>query len=693
MRTSIKKTMVATLAMACLACAGVGAVASVDVTAKAEDSTGKTVYVNGTDLHRTEQEGATAVALNLVTEYGASVRYNADSTGIRFTTHIAQSEYDALGEAKTSVSFGTLIAPYDLLGEGTALTHELDEANYVDIEQTENSWYRKKIGETIYYCFNGALTDIYTNNYDRDFIGIGYMKLTYSDATTEYVYATTSAKETGDTQESNVRNVKAISEKLLTADAGAEEKDKLTTDQKAVLNTFTHDATLKSNGTEAKLFVGKRYAGKTVTLDVKLTSDAADYDVTTEGDYTFVSGGAETKTNLEYVKGLNNTSAKLENVQVDEDGYACVKLTTPEDAANFNVFVNKGIVTETGDNAVKMDLSKLTSGGKKGMLNSEYYGDVLDYVRPSESVGNSWNTGIDLDFSNAKSQTDIYSAVRVTFKCTNAKGWFIAEKSNKTKLFLGAVDNAAYNTTTSNYSATSAGRYYFDSDGKVVTSTEAGKWYTVIFNDGFKTLVSSNEKSPGSLQFYCAQGEGSAIQIAEIAICENIVVPDVDLSTMTAAGKNASVTYENGILTYTKLDGYQAYNDRLTGSFSSWVDRTTNKAVKITFRATADTVSRSGQTGYRFNSWVNGTLKETNFGVGKNLANSSYGTREGVYLFKEDGTLIEDVSTIQDSQWVTVILNDHLATDFYMYSNAGNIEIKSISACQNYVPATTEDAE
>ena len=142
-------------------------------------------------------------------ESGASVRIasNMEKSGLRFQTNIAKTDLDALAAAVaektyTAVAFGTLIVPKDYL-MGGLFTHEwLDKNgfNYLDIESTAtlaniNNW---KVNEknNDYLSFFGSIVKLKESNYNREFAGIGYIKLTKADGKVEYVYANYDAVNT-----------------------------------------------------------------------------------------------------------------------------------------------------------------------------------------------------------------------------------------------------------------------------------------------------------------------------------------------------------------------------------------------------------------------------------------------------------------------------------------------------------------
>ena len=109
-----------------------------------------------------------------VMEKGASVRVGANA-GIRFTSTISKSQYDALTQkyGEDQVKMGTLIAPKDLLnGRELSLTSGLIlETEYVNVER--QVWGAKSDNTT--YYFNAVLSDLKPSNYDRTFVARSYI--------------------------------------------------------------------------------------------------------------------------------------------------------------------------------------------------------------------------------------------------------------------------------------------------------------------------------------------------------------------------------------------------------------------------------------------------------------------------------------------------------------------------------------
>ncbi|MBR2432026.1 MAG: endonuclease/exonuclease/phosphatase family protein, partial [Clostridia bacterium] len=123
------------------------------------------------------------------TEAGAGTRLTAPA-GLRFESRVNKAKYDAAIASGAQITTGTLIVPTDYLTEyginNSNFTKEnldLLGVNYLDV--VNDGWAKEVNGEYVYY---GSIVGIKTQNFDRNFSGIGYM--TVKTDTEEYtVYA------------------------------------------------------------------------------------------------------------------------------------------------------------------------------------------------------------------------------------------------------------------------------------------------------------------------------------------------------------------------------------------------------------------------------------------------------------------------------------------------------------------------
>lgn len=143
-------------------------------------------------------------SVNLTMDVGASVRKN-EPTGLRFRSLMSVSDYNALmesvGDEKTyaSVSFGMLIAPEDYIAEYGALTAENvfgEDAKYSfgDTESEKpkiiNVYGDAMKDEGGNKAFVGIMTNIKPQNYDRKFVGAGYIEAVDQSGAHSYKFAT-----------------------------------------------------------------------------------------------------------------------------------------------------------------------------------------------------------------------------------------------------------------------------------------------------------------------------------------------------------------------------------------------------------------------------------------------------------------------------------------------------------------------
>ena len=139
-------------------------------------------------------------AFDIKMKDGASVRIsNKDNkNGLRFTTQISKTEVENLKSLLSNgeyseISFGTLIVPTDHL-ISARFTHEwLKGANrkYLDVASTatldlfNDDWHSIEDG---YYCFYASIVEIKSENMEREFSAVGYIKFV-KDGKTTYYYA------------------------------------------------------------------------------------------------------------------------------------------------------------------------------------------------------------------------------------------------------------------------------------------------------------------------------------------------------------------------------------------------------------------------------------------------------------------------------------------------------------------------
>ena len=125
---------------------------------------------------------------------GAAIRM-AKPLGLRFIAELSEDAYTDLMDEEAGVSkkMGMYIAPFDYLddinGDYQNLAKKIDLVFYDSEGTVENKIYEytTEKGDTVYRA-NGVITDLYLQNYARDFVGIAYIAETVGKKTT-YTYA------------------------------------------------------------------------------------------------------------------------------------------------------------------------------------------------------------------------------------------------------------------------------------------------------------------------------------------------------------------------------------------------------------------------------------------------------------------------------------------------------------------------
>ncbi len=142
------------------------------------------------------------VSLNM--KVGASVR-KLDPTGLRFTSIMTADDYSSLtanvgdDKAYKSVTFGMLIAPEDYVttyGELTEANVFGSDAKYSVSESDKekpriiNVFSNEMSERDGVMCFAGVITNVKSVNYNRNFVGMGYIKAIDQNGNAVYKFAT-----------------------------------------------------------------------------------------------------------------------------------------------------------------------------------------------------------------------------------------------------------------------------------------------------------------------------------------------------------------------------------------------------------------------------------------------------------------------------------------------------------------------
>ena len=173
------------------------------------------VYFDGEKWLSTKPLAAIVDGL-LTMDKGASAKLAEEGkSGIRFTTNIDQEKLIELNGAVKSYSFGTIVVPYDYLDGISEPTHETLSSvyGYYDLPSTYQTG----------TAFKGALVDIKSSNFDRKWVGRGYVKMVLADNSEVYAYA----DFTGTTEDLVKENARSIYDVAVNfyEDADTEERE------------------------------------------------------------------------------------------------------------------------------------------------------------------------------------------------------------------------------------------------------------------------------------------------------------------------------------------------------------------------------------------------------------------------------------------------------------------------------------
>ena len=161
--------------------------------------------------------GTTEVDLsNFVTYYGASIRANANTPGLRFKSGIPASEYAKI-TAIEGVTLGTLIVPADLLEENEEIKFEnLAQGEYADCVAV--NFETNDPDKTGNVEFSGVLTKIKDYNINRSFRSRAYIKYQPTgESTPTYYYSNYYSTKAEDTIVETFDNARSVSNVAYTA--------------------------------------------------------------------------------------------------------------------------------------------------------------------------------------------------------------------------------------------------------------------------------------------------------------------------------------------------------------------------------------------------------------------------------------------------------------------------------------------
>jgi hypothetical protein len=117
----------------------------------------------------------------------ASVRLSSTNSGLRFKTEVATEKINYLKSTFKNVQVGILISPKDILGSNK-LTHNFGTVgtDYVDVVADVDNPFEVVGGVAVYA---GSIVNIREGNLERDFVAVGYLKLTDNNGAVTYYYS------------------------------------------------------------------------------------------------------------------------------------------------------------------------------------------------------------------------------------------------------------------------------------------------------------------------------------------------------------------------------------------------------------------------------------------------------------------------------------------------------------------------
>lgn len=167
------------------------------------DVTEKVAYAPGTKLTVNKNMTLKSIKLSVTMTPGASIRLAAP-TGLRFKTNVTGTT-DILSQSDI-IKTGTIITASDILDGGTVDDNFVKSDKLkLNIKNENNGWYGKTVG-----TFCASIVELQKANYTRDYVGVGYVTITYNDGTEKTIYAPSGTVRTVATVAQNIQNSKDI---------------------------------------------------------------------------------------------------------------------------------------------------------------------------------------------------------------------------------------------------------------------------------------------------------------------------------------------------------------------------------------------------------------------------------------------------------------------------------------------------
>ena len=145
----------------------------------------------------------TSIRLNVAMESGAGIKLTTP-TGLRFKTNVTGTT-DILSQSDI-IKTGTIITASDILDGGTVDDNFVNSNKLkLDIKNENNGWYGNTVG-----TFCASIVELQEENYARDFVGVGYVTITYNNKTDKTIYAPSGTVRAVATVAQNIMNSEAI---------------------------------------------------------------------------------------------------------------------------------------------------------------------------------------------------------------------------------------------------------------------------------------------------------------------------------------------------------------------------------------------------------------------------------------------------------------------------------------------------
>ena len=242
-------------------------------------------------------------SVSFTMQNGASVRKD-EPTGLRFRSLLSKEDYNKLtenvGEGKddTSLTFGMLIAPQDyaekkelneanVFGENAVYTfdeNDTDSEKLKILNLYDNEMHETKDGEM---SFTGILTNVKSVNYNRRFVGVGYIKAVDKNGKAAYKFASAN---------NNARSVIEVAQAAI---------EKGETDTDGVLADFTKYASL--GGIVSSVENGDKTPQNAVdykTGEISITATKTDFNIFLNREVITKNGNGSDYLRL-YLKSTN----------------------------------------------------------------------------------------------------------------------------------------------------------------------------------------------------------------------------------------------------------------------------------------------------------------------------------------------------------------------------------------------------